>query len=62
VIVAVGSAKTGIANKPTLFSCTITDENGTRSLKLIELPAQIQRGRQKVPQRERDPNVGNRGA
>ncbi len=62
VMVAVGSEKTGIATKPTLFSCTITDENGTRSVKLIELPAKIHRGRQHAPQRDRDPDVGNRSA
>lgn len=60
VMVAVGSVKTGLAIKPTLFSCTITDENGTRTLKLIELPAQIHRGRPQAPQRNRDPDVGNR--
>jgi hypothetical protein len=59
VMTAVGTVKKGITGAPTLFSSTITDENGTHAVKLIELPAQIHRGRQKHSPADRAPVVGN---
>jgi hypothetical protein len=59
VMIAVGTVSKGVTGVPSLFSSTITDENGTRSIKLIELPAQIHRGRQKSSPADRAPIVGN---
>jgi len=59
VMIAVGTVKKGLSGEPSLFSSTITDDKGTRSVKLIELPAQIHRGRQKPSPADRAPVVGN---
>jgi hypothetical protein len=59
VMVAVGTAKRGLHGAPTLFSSTITDENGTHAINLIELPAKIHRGRPKNSPRDRAPVIGN---
>lgn len=47
VVVGVGSVKKGISGEPKLFSATITDENGTHAIRLIELPAKVHRGKPK---------------
>ncbi len=59
VMVAVGTSKKGIAGDVTLFSATLTDETGTHPVKLIELPAKLQRGKPRKGPAERAPVVGN---
>lgn len=59
VMVAVGTSKKGIAGDVTLFSATLTDETGTHVIKLIELPAKLQRGKPRKGPAERAPVVGN---
>jgi hypothetical protein len=59
VMVAVGSVKKGLSGSPSLFSSTVTDENGSHSVRLIELPAQIHRGRPKRAPAGRAPEVGS---
>lgn len=59
VMIAVGTMKSGLSGVPTLFSSTLTDENGTHAIKLIELPAKIHRGRPKNSPSDRAPVVGN---
>ena len=59
VMVALGTVKKGLSGAPTLFSSTMTDENGTHAIKLIELPAKIHRGKPKNSPNERAPVVGN---
>jgi hypothetical protein len=58
VMVAVGTAKSGLSGAPTLFSSTMTDESGTHAVKLIELPAKIHRGRPKNSPGDRAPVIG----
>jgi hypothetical protein len=59
VMIAVGTVKKSLSGAPVLFSSTITDDKGTHPVKLIELPAQIHRGRQKPSPNDRAPVIGN---